>query len=109
MVAGKLKVGVKYCGHCNPQEEGPALIRRLQQRLPGLVVVHWDVLDYNVLLVVNACAVGCATRPAFNGPIIEIVPGEVRDCKVPTGHSAERLLEVFLDEGIKVIRCRERR
>ncbi|SHI60171.1 hypothetical protein [Desulfofundulus thermosubterraneus] len=104
MTERKLTAGVKYCGHCNPQEDGPALVRKLQSRLPELKVVPWNDRTYDVLLVVSACPSDCATRPAFNGPRIEVAAGEVRYWQVPPGHPAEHLLQTCLEEGIKVFR-----
>ncbi|MCL6639714.1 MAG: hypothetical protein K6T80_08585 [Firmicutes bacterium] len=107
MAERKLTAGVKYCGHCNPQEDGPALVRKLQSRLPELKVVPWNDRTYDVLLVVSACPSDCATRPPFNGPRIEIAAGEVREWYVPAGHPAENLLEACLDEGLKVFGTRK--
>lgn len=100
MVAGRLTAGVKYCGHCNPQEDGPALVRRLQRRLPGLKVFPWNEPGYDILVVINACPSGCATRPAFGGPRLEIASGEIRDWQAPPGHPAGQLLKACLDEGL---------
>jgi hypothetical protein len=100
LAAGKLTAGVKYCGHCNPQENGPALIRKLQCRLPELNVVPWSEPNYDVLVVVSACPIGCATRPSFDGPRMEIAAGEVRDRQIPPGHPAESLLQACMDEGL---------
>lgn len=102
MASGKLVAGVKYCGHCNPQEDGPALVHKLQRRLPELEVVSWNDRDYDILVVVSACPSDCASRPPFDGPRLEIAAGEVRDWLAPPGHPAEHFLKACLDEGLKV-------
>lgn len=99
-MTGRLTVGVKYCGHCNPQKDGPALVRNLQDRLPEMEVVCWYDLTYDVLLVVGACPSNCVTPPAFNGPRIEIAAGEIRSLRIPPGNPALQLLKACLEEGL---------
>ncbi|WP_421071329.1 hypothetical protein [Pelotomaculum propionicicum] len=97
----KLRVGVKYCGHCNPYIDGPALVHNLEQLVQNVELVSWDNPTYDVLLMVSACMSACLSRPSFNGPWIEIVVNEIRKYQVTDGSPAELFLKVLLDEGIK--------
>ncbi len=65
-----MKVGVKFCGNCNPCVDMPALFRALAARAEGVSFVRWDDADYDVLLVLSSCRSDCATRPPFAGPVV---------------------------------------
>jgi len=65
-----VKVGVKFCGNCNPRVDMPALLRDLAGRAEGITFVRWDEAGYDVLLVLSGCARDCATRPPFAGPVV---------------------------------------
>ena len=66
-----MKVGVKFCGNCNPQVDMPELFKRSLAQVVGITFVHWDDdKEYDVLLVLCSCPVDCATRPSFAGPVI---------------------------------------
>lgn len=65
-----MRVGVKFCGNCNPRFDAPELIKSLAN-IEECKFVRWDDLSgYEVLLVFSSCQVGCATRPSFEGPCI---------------------------------------
>lgn len=65
-----MRVGVKFCGNCNPHCDMPALLAGLSARMPDVVFVGWNDGNFDVLLVLNGCPAACATRPAFAGPVI---------------------------------------
>lgn len=97
----KLRVGVKYCGHCNPHINGPELVHKLKRRIKNMELVGWDSPGYDVLFMVSACMSGCLNRPSFSGPWIEIVVNEIRRYQITNGSQAELLLKALLDEGLK--------
>jgi hypothetical protein len=75
-----VRVGVKFCGNCNPVVDFPELIRRLSGEISEIEFVHWnDSSGYSMLLVLNSCPVSCATRPDFKGTSI-IVTSESVNC-----------------------------
>jgi hypothetical protein len=66
-----MKVGVKFCGNCNPQVDMPELFKRSIAQGLEVTFVRWDNdKEYDVLLVLSSCPVDCATRPSFAGPVI---------------------------------------
>lgn len=65
-----MKVGVKFCGNCNPCVDMPALLQELALRAEKVTFVRWDNAGYDVLLVLSGCRCDCSTRPAFAGPIV---------------------------------------
>lgn len=66
-----LRVGVKYCGHCNPEVEGPELVAQILTLAPEITVVTWEE-DKDILLVISSCAFDCVSRPAFHGPVVNV-------------------------------------
>jgi hypothetical protein len=67
-----MRVGVKFCGNCNPFIDTGAVLQELKAQADGVVFVPWDDDSYSVLLVLSSCGKDCATRPAFAGPVIEV-------------------------------------
>lgn len=68
-----IKIGLKYCGNCNPHINSPEIIRTLHNLLPpGYLIIPWAEGDYRVLLVLSGCPVDCAERPRFTGPQISV-------------------------------------
>lgn len=65
-----MRVGVKFCGNCNPSVDMPALVRELAARAEGVTFVRWDDESYELLLILSACRCDCATRPPFAGPVV---------------------------------------
>ncbi len=64
------KVGVKYCGHCNPVVEGPLIVAEIQGLSDAFSFVRWDEPGVNALLILCGCRTGCASRPEFDGPVV---------------------------------------
>lgn len=67
-----LRVGIKYCGNCNPQMNGPALVQVLRDNMPDTLFLPYDDPRRDVLLVVSSCPVDCATRPQVPGPEVSV-------------------------------------
>lgn len=80
----KTKIGVKYCGHCNPLVDGPEIIRGLMSLHEHLEMVSWRDPDKQLLLIVSGCPVDCVEKPEFAGPIVQIAGASVngRACSV---------------------------
>lgn len=57
-----MKVGIKYCGGCNPNIDRINLTKRLREKLkPDTYAFEYcDFHDCEVVLVINGCSVGCA-------------------------------------------------
>lgn len=68
----KAKIGVKYCGNCNPHLDGPALVRELAQLNPDLLFTSYRDEGMDVLLIVSGCPVDCASRPDFQGSTVVV-------------------------------------
>ena len=59
-----MRVGVKYCGGCNPRYDRGALVRRLAAEFPGCAFGPAEgPMDF--VLVVCGCARACAEHAAL--------------------------------------------
>lgn len=56
--------------------------------MPEVKFVGWEQ-EKDVLLILNGCLVGCATRPAFRGPTLFVAGESVNGKKVETGTLAK--------------------
>ncbi len=67
-----MKVGIKYCGGCNPNIDRTILTKRLREILePDTYVFEFfDLQNCEVVLVINGCSVGCVEVPKSKKTII---------------------------------------
>lgn len=73
-----MRIGVKYCGNCNPQIDMPELVKSLILKTSEYDFVEWDSSEgYDVLLILSSCTRECASRPPFDGPCIAANSEEV--------------------------------
>jgi hypothetical protein len=60
-MGGKKKIGIKYCGGCNPSYERVELIRRVQALVEDrFLLLGYDQRDSCALVFVNGCPRACA-------------------------------------------------
>jgi len=63
-----LRVGVKYCGGCNPEYDRVALVEQIKERLEGKVsFVPPESDGVDIILVMNGCRTACADLSGFRG------------------------------------------
>ena len=69
-----LKVGIKYCGGCNPYYDRVALVNRIESRLQGKVeFVSPDNDMVDLVLAVEGCQTACADLSFFQGKAIHVI------------------------------------
>lgn len=62
----KLKVGIRYCGGCNPRFDRGAMVKRITAKHP-----EWETENavegkgYDLLLVIGGCSSCCASYEQF--------------------------------------------
>lgn len=57
------RVGVKYCGGCNPNYDRVKRVEMLKGALKGRIeVVSYEEVPYDLLLIVNGCPKACVDR-----------------------------------------------
>ena len=69
-----LKVGIKYCGGCNPYYDRVDLVERIKRRLQGKVeFVSAANDDAELVLAVEGCSTACADLSPFKGKDISVI------------------------------------
>lgn len=63
-----LRVGLKYCGACNPEYDRVALVEQIERSLQGKVAfVSTKIEGIDIILAVQGCSTACADLSAFQG------------------------------------------
>jgi hypothetical protein len=58
-----LRIGVKYCGGCNPSYERVEIVQRIQSRLNGrLLFVRYDEQNIDGMVFMSGCHRACAAQ-----------------------------------------------
>lgn len=90
---GNRRIGVRYCGGCNPRYDRVALVRELESLLSRETFVPaQEGVPYAAILVVCGCPSRCATVSGLTAPLVYMgAPEEllsVRDAlqKLLDGH-----------------------
>jgi len=69
-----LRVGVKYCGGCNPEYDRVALVEQIKEKLDGKVsFVLPESEGINIILAVVGCKTACADLSCFRGVKIRTI------------------------------------
>jgi hypothetical protein len=69
-----LRVGIKYCGGCNPEYDRVALVEQIKKRLEGKVsFVPSETEEVDVILAVHGCKTACADLSCFRGVKIRTI------------------------------------
>ncbi len=59
----KAKIGIRYCGGCNPHYERVEMIQQVQSRLEDRILfVPHEQQDLDGLITVNGCPRACAAK-----------------------------------------------
>lgn len=92
-----MNVYVKYCGNCNPQVDGPEIVKKIRYRMKSLVTV--DLHDCELLLVVSGCLKDCAKRPNVQVPEVVVAGASIDHTPVTEAKLPEILINKL--EAIK--------
>lgn len=69
-----MRVGVKYCGGCNPRYDRTALLERLRRDFPALEIgIHKEGAQPDFALVLAGCPASCVEHGGFNGRLGKMV------------------------------------
>lgn len=80
-----LRVGIRYCGGCNPRYDRGALVRRLTALHPDWQVrIAAEGVPYDWLLVVGGCPCCCAAYEQFTYAGLKKIWEDVEDIDLPT-------------------------
>ena len=71
-----LRVGIKYCGGCNPEYDRVALVEQIKERLAGKVCfVPPESEGVDIILAMHGCKTACADLSGFRRIEILTVTG----------------------------------
>ena len=96
----KIIVGIKYCGHCNPIIEGPEVIEIIHSLEPDLEFVSWEEQKKEILLILSGCASDCATRPQFDGPVVNVAGSSVDQIQYSITELPSQILKAITQKGV---------
>ena len=69
-----VRVGLKYCGGCNPEYDRVSLVKHIQESLQGKVAfVKPESKGVRLILAVEGCSTACADLSAFQGMEIRVI------------------------------------
>jgi len=69
-----LKVGIKYCGGCNPYYDRVALVKEIEARLNGQVqFVSHRAADSDLILAIEGCRTACADLSSLDRTKIRVI------------------------------------
>ena len=77
-----MRVGVKYCGNCNPHLRMSMVLQAVTERMPSVQPVGWEEAACETLLILCGCPTGCAKPPAFDGPTVFVTSHTVNHAPV---------------------------
>jgi len=70
----KIKIGVKYCGGCNPEYDRVAAVEYMQEQLQDTVAFVAPETDgVDLILAVEGCSTACADLSAFQGMEVKMI------------------------------------
>ena len=70
----RMKVGLKYCGGCNPEYDRVALVRHIEESLQDRVeFVTPESEGVGLILAVEGCSTACVDLSAFQGMEIRVI------------------------------------
>ena len=66
-----MKIGIKYCGNCNPEIDSTLIVQRLRKKLKGKDVEFVFNLrsSSSIPLLLCGCPTGCLDRDEVTGPL----------------------------------------
>lgn len=91
-----MKVGVRFCGFCNPHFDVSVLLNKLGALTPGVEYIRWDDMNVEAYLYLSGCSRACAVRAGVREPKV-VVAGTMVDYKfVPLRELPERIRKVLM-------------
>ena len=86
---GKVKIGINYCGGCNPHYERVEVIQRVQSLAENRILfLRHDQQDLDGLIAVNGCLRACAVK--------DLNQREVPYYSIAEGNDVDHLMEWLL-------------
>lgn len=88
------KVGLKYCGGCDPAYDRVAYFNEIRSAAGNRIDwVRPEDLDFEALLIINGCNTACPERDLSNGRKVSVL--SLRNNEM----DPERVVEILLARG----------
>ncbi|MEJ2023515.1 MAG: hypothetical protein P8Y00_00570 [Deltaproteobacteria bacterium] len=72
----KQRIGVKYCGGCNPSYDRVALVKRMERDLSDEAEFFpFEARALDLILVVCGCETACVETSRFKGIPVRVIEG----------------------------------
>jgi hypothetical protein len=69
-----LRIGIKYCGGCNPEYDRVALVRHIKEKLKGSAAsFSYDTREADLVVAVQGCETACADLSGLDPQKIRIL------------------------------------
>ncbi|MGB9783967.1 MAG: hypothetical protein ACPLSY_14545 [Moorellaceae bacterium] len=94
-----MRIGVRFCGGCNPQIDREGLVEFISRNLGCLIAPigesrsYANGVDPDLVLIINGCTAGCIKRTADLPRSVVVAGTHVDAFPVP----AEKLFETVLE------------
>jgi hypothetical protein len=74
------KIGVLFCGGCNPIYDRELLYRQLKQYYEASVILEFycESEEYDLLLIINGCSSECLINQHYAASIVCLDSGDVK-------------------------------
>lgn len=96
-----LRVGVKFCGNCNPQIDLSAVFAKMKIMTKKIEFVSYnDPKEFEKLLILSSCSSDCAARPPFAGTTVVVGGAEVDYWPVAFSDLPKTILDALLKKHI---------
>ena len=71
-----MKIGLKYCGGCNPRFERASIAALLRRDFPGAEIVSVLHDPAEISVIICGCPSACASADALAGPVFTLTGPE---------------------------------
>lgn len=78
-----MKIGVKYCGGCNPHFDRTTVVKQLMKNYNNYIFEYAQIgIEYDILLIVNGCSRSCANYDLLRGSKIITIDSNIENMEL---------------------------
>ncbi|MBE0596492.1 MAG: hypothetical protein IH614_04415 [Desulfuromonadales bacterium] len=92
----RIRVGVKFCGHCNPLLDGGEMVTAAALLDDRIDFVSWLDPELQQLLIVSGCPIDCVERPPFTGEVVHVAGQRVDGKMTPLPEVPDAIVRSIL-------------
>jgi len=91
----RIRVGVKFCGHCNPHIEGEALLESAAASDGQIDFVSWSDPAKSALLVISCCPSDCVEQPEYGGVVVHVAGNSLDGKPLPANEKGAAVVSTI--------------